>query len=78
MTHEQVLIGEQVKDYADLKPGDLVFFGESSESDVAQYGGIYIGNGIMIYSSSSAAAVHESDITQIWYKDTSVVGVSIS
>ena len=76
-TRDQVLIGEQITDYADLKPGDLVFFSTDPESDVAQYGGIYIGGGKMIYSSSGAASVQESSITQGWYKETFVFGVSI-
>jgi len=76
-TRDQVLIGEQITDYAGLKPGDLVFFSTDPESGEAQFGGIYIGDGKMIYSSSGDASVHESNIAQAWYREAFVFGVSI-
>jgi len=74
-THEQIAIGQRVTDYADLKSGDLVFFGDGSGT--AQFGGIYVGGGAMVYSSSGAGNVTQRDITQQWFKDAFVFGVSI-
>jgi len=75
--HEQISIGRQVTSYSDLKAGDLVFFGDGSGSGTAQFGGIYIGGGAMVYSSSGAGSVTQSDINQQWYKDSFVFGVSV-
>jgi len=76
-TRDQVSIGEQITDYADLKPGDLVFFSADPESSTAQFGGIYIGGGKMVYCSSGAESVQETAITQAWYREAFVFGVSI-
>ena len=73
-THEQTAIGQKITSFADLAPGDLVFFGEGA---TAQYGGIYVGGGVMIYSSSRAGKVTASDITQQWYIDSFVSGARI-
>jgi len=74
---EQVSIGQQVTDFADLQASDLVFFSDGSGSRTAQYGGIYIGDGTMIYSSYAGKGVTQRDISQQWYKDAFVLGVRI-
>jgi len=76
-TRGQVSLGEHVTDYAELIPGDLVFFSSNPESGEAEFGGIYIGGGKMIYCSSGAGSVQESSITQAWYREAFVFGVSI-
>ncbi len=50
-----------------LLPGDLVFFGTSSE-DIGHVG-IYIGNDDMIHASSGANKVVVSSLNSTWYKE---------
>jgi len=76
-TRDQTTIGEHVTDYADLNPGDLVFFSTDPESGEAQFGGIYIGGGKMVYCSSGSGSVQENSIRSAWYRDAFVFGVSI-
>lgn len=60
-----------------LKPGDLVFFGNSG-SEEADIGGIYIGNGKMIACLMPDTTVREVDITTSYYRTNFIVGVSLS
>lgn len=61
----------------DLKPGDLVFFGNEDGSE-ASFGGIYFGNGTMIACLSPGTNVREVDITTDYYKGRFFGGISLS
>lgn len=64
---EQAKIGASVK-IKDIQPGDLVFYGASD--DEITHGGIYIGKGKVIHSSSKAGKVIISDMN---YRKIAVV-----
>lgn len=55
--------------YADLQPGDLVFFRDYSCTKSASHVGIYIGGGQFIHASSSRSAtgVKISSLSETWY-----------
>ena len=76
LTREQVAIGQKITDYADLQATDLIFFSDGSGGTTVQYGGIYIGDGKMIYCSYSDMRITQRDLTQ-WHKDAFVLGVRI-
>lgn len=75
-TDEQSRMGTGV-DRADLKPGDLVFFGSDSNSE-ANFGGIYIGGGKMVASLNPDSNVVEVDITTSYYTANFYCGISVS
>ena len=57
VSRSQATVGAKV-DYANLQPGDLVFFGSGSISHV----GIYIGNGNMVHSPRPGKSVEISSM----------------
>lgn len=63
--------------FSELKSGDLAFF-SSDDSGNADFGGIYIGNGIMIYSPMPGQCVKEVDITTDYWVNTFATGISLS
>lgn len=75
-TEAQSRMGSSV-DRDKLKPGDLVFFGNSG-SEEADIGGIYIGDGKMIACLMPDTTVREVDITTSYYRTNFIVGVSLS
>jgi cell wall-associated NlpC family hydrolase len=68
-------MGNKVYSIPDLKPGDLVFFSDSG--DRAQYGGIYIGGGVMISCRMPGEVVREINITGAHYEKTFFTGVRV-
>lgn len=62
---------------SELKPGDLVFFGDDGSGEV-DFGGIYIGNGMMVACLMPDTNVKEVDITSDYYASNFIVGVSLS
>lgn len=77
VTSDQVNMGEQVS-YSQMKSGDLVFFSNEEGDISADFGGIYIGGGIMIYSSMPGDYVTEKDISESYWKKRFVTAVSLS
>lgn len=63
--------------YEELMTGDIVYFG-AAQGQQASYGGIYIGNGKMIYASVPGEVVKEKDITSSYWKNCFVTGLRIS
>lgn len=61
---QQFLVGDPVTP-EELRPGDLVFFGESDD-DITHVG-MYVGEGEMIHASSGSGVV-VSPLFQGWYK----------
>lgn len=75
-TEAQSHMGSSV-DKDKLKPGDLVFFGNDGSNE-ADIGGIYIGGGKMIACLMPDTTVREVDITNDYYSENFVAGVSLS
>jgi cell wall-associated NlpC family hydrolase len=47
--------------FADLQPGDLVFFGRDSDGEPTHVG-LYLGDGMMVHAPSSGDVVHQSPL----------------
>lgn len=62
--------------YPELVPGDLVFFSEGGS--VAEFGGIYSGDGVMIACLMPGTQVKEVNITTDYYRGHFFRGVAIS
>lgn len=78
-TYTQSQMGQKLS-YSELKPGDLIFFYDSYDSDVG-FGGIYMGNGEMIASitpTNREPGVMLVDVTQAYYQRKFFCGVSLS
>lgn len=73
---DQANMGTNV-DYADLTSGDLAFFC-NDDSGKADFGGIYIGDGMMIYCPMPGQSVKETDITGEYWQGAFVTGVRLS
>jgi cell wall-associated NlpC family hydrolase len=69
LTRDQILVGTRIEDFSELQIDDVIYFNVSDGNNMVLIGGIYLGGEKMIYASSSAGAVRESDISQGWYKD---------
>lgn len=76
LTSDQAKMGTHI-DYDELKSGDLAFF-SLNDSGNPDFGGIYIGDGQMIYSPMPGQTVKIADITSDYWKNSFVVGVSLS
>ena len=75
-TAEQAAMGTHIS-YDELKSGDLAFF-SATDSDTPEFGGIYIGEGMMIYSPMPEQTVKIADITSDYWRNSFVIGVSLS
>ena len=73
---EQAAMGTHI-DYDQLKSGDLAFF-STADSGNPDFGGIYIGEGQLIYSPMPGQTVKIADITSDYWKNSFVTGVSLS
>ena len=59
----------RIKSISSLKRGDVVVFNtNSSDSDLSDHTGIYLGNGKFIHASSAAGKVIESTLSSGYYK----------
>jgi cell wall-associated NlpC family hydrolase len=72
---EQAAMGENIG-YDRLQPGDVVFF-SSDDSKEPHYGGIYIGDGKMIYAPMPGEVVREANISGQYWKDHFATAVSL-
>ena len=75
-TADQAAMGTHI-DYERLKSGDLAFF-STDDSGKADFGGIYIGEGQIIYSPMPGQDVRIADITSDYWKNAFYTGVSLS
>ena len=75
-TSAQSTMGENIK-MEEMKPGDLVFF-STDNSGKADFGGIYIGAGTMIYSPMPGQNVKTADITTAYWVGAFATAVSLS
>ena len=71
---EQTEIGQKIKAVARLSPGDLVFFGNGGKAD---FGGIYIGDGQMIYSPMPGQTVKQIDMSSDYWRDAFIFGIDL-
>lgn len=76
LTPEQAAMGTHIE-YDELKSGDLAFFC-TADSGNPDFGGIYIGEGQMIYSPMPGQTVKLVDISTDYWRGTFVTGVSLS
>lgn len=76
LTPDQAAMGTHIS-YDELKSGDLAFF-STADSGNPDFGGIYIGEGQMIYSPMPGQTVKIADITSDYWKNSFVIGVSLS
>ncbi|MCM1054834.1 MAG: C40 family peptidase [Bacteroides sp.] len=76
LTQDQAAMGTHIG-YDELKSGDLAFFC-TADSGNPDFGGIYIGEGQMIYSPMPGQTVKIADISSDYWKSTFVTGVSLS
>lgn len=66
--------------YAEMMPGDLVFFCDPSRSlgKACSHAGIYVGNGQFIHASSSKSGVIYSDLTSGYYHNYYVGAIRLA
>lgn len=57
----------KISGISDLKKGDLVFFDTSSDSDLCDHVGIYLGDGYFVHASSAAGKVVKSSLESGYY-----------
>lgn len=75
VSYQQATQGTAVA-YANMKPGDLVFF-SFNQNGVVDHVGIYIGNGQMIHSPKTGDVVKTTDITTSYWQTRLVVAKRI-
>jgi cell wall-associated NlpC family hydrolase len=68
-------MGNPIDSISELISGDLVFFSDSGER--AAFGGIYMGDGIMISCRMPGETVREFDITTPYYRESFFIGVRV-
>lgn len=76
LTGEQAAMGTVIG-YDELRSGDLAFFC-TAESGNPDFGGIYIGNGQMIYCPMPGRTVETADVSIDYWKRAFVSGVRLS
>lgn len=76
ITPEQAAMGNHIG-YDSLKAGDLAFF-STNDSGNPDFGGIYIGDGQLIYSPMPGQNVKIADITADYWRNSFAVGVSVT
>lgn len=76
LIQDQAAMGTNIE-YDELKSGDLAFFCTENSGN-ADFGGIYIGEGKLIYSPMPGQTVKIADITTDYWKKAFVTGVSLS
>lgn len=72
---EQIEWGENVS-FEELKPGDVVYF-STDPGNSAEFGGIYAGGGVMIYSPYPGETVKKSDITTNYWTSRFAAALSL-
>ena len=79
---EQSEMGHRIAKLSDLHAGDLIFLAEKDADgnapSKAQFGGIYIGGGEMIYSPQPGQNVKKASVSSGYYFDNFFCGVRVS
>ncbi len=76
LASDQAAMGTNIG-YNELKSGDLAFFCNDNSGN-PDFGGIYIGDGKLIYSPMPGETVKIADITSDYWVNAFVTGVSLS
>ena len=78
-TTAQIDMGTKIS-FDDIQPGDLVFFTDtdSDTDETIDFGGIYIGNGQLIYSPYPGEKVKFADINSDYWKNSFNCAVSVA
>lgn len=63
--------------YDELQRGDAVYFTTADDHSKAQFGGIYIGDGKMVFSSTNGTVTSVKDISSQFWKDCFVTAVRV-
>lgn len=72
---EQIEWGENTV-YDSIKPGDIVYF-SAEPNEKASFGGVYVGQGEMIYSPSPGETVKRTDISTPYWQARFAVALSL-
>ncbi|MGN0610966.1 MAG: C40 family peptidase, partial [Ruminiclostridium sp.] len=78
-TSAQIEMGTSIS-FEDIQPGDLVFFTDtdSETGEKIDFGGIYIGDGKLIYSPYPGEKVKFADINSDYWKNSFSCAVSVA
>lgn len=78
-TADQKKMGTEVA-FNDIQPGDLVFFADtdSQTGEAMDFGGIYVGDGKLIYSPYPGEKVKFANINSAYWKNSFSCAVSVS
>lgn len=71
---EEIAAGTKVTSLADLQPGDIVFFSNEKGGTKADFGGIYIGDDQIIFSSAPGNTTRIQNINNPFYKGAFISG----
>lgn len=63
--------------FEDLKPGDVAYFSTGAGGEKAEFGGIYAGGGVIIYSPYPGEKVKKADITTNYWRSRFVTALSL-
>lgn len=74
----QISEATQRVSYNELQRGDAVYFTTADDHSTAQFGGIYIGDGKMIFSSTNGTNTSIKDISSQFWRDCFVSAVRVS
>lgn len=72
---EQIKWGENTV-YDSIKPGDIVYF-SAEPNEKASFGGVYVGQGEMIYSPSPGETVKRTDISTPYWQTRFAAALSL-
>ena len=72
---EQIEWGENTV-YDSIKPGDIVYF-SAEPNEKASFGGVYVGQGEMIYSPSPGETVKRTDISTPYWQTRFAAALSL-
>lgn len=78
-TEEQLSMGTKIG-YDEVLPGDVVFFSDKDEetSEENYFGGIYVGDGKLVYSPYPGENVKYGDYTNSYWKESFCFGIKIA
>ncbi len=78
-TDEQLTMGTKIG-YDEVLPGDVVFFSDKDEETGEEnyFGGIYVGDGQLIYSPYPGEKVKYGDYTNSYWKESFEFGIKIA
>lgn len=71
----QISEAAQTVGYDELQRGDAVYFTTAEDHSRAQFGGVYIGDGKMIFSSTNGTSTAIKDISSEYWRGCFVAGV---